>query len=526
MNRDKGKYIIIGACLFTYALYLLSVYLQTGGEMGVPLDDVYIHFRYAENIATGHFFEFNIGEPTSGTTSPLYALTLAAFSLVSPNFFFNAIFLSALFHLLTCLLVYRFTIYLFSEDSNAKELLNGSGLNARACAFIAAMLTLLAGRFAWSAISGMETTMFAFLTLLSIYTYTTCESKTKRILLTTLLIAISSAVRPEGMLLYSIFGLIAFANSVKDKSVMADLPKYFLSLLIFAAIAFPYFIFSYYVSGSFFPNTFKGQGGQFHSFPGLNYLRVALVFFSRDNMIVAVLFAAGFVYLLWNIKDVASGRFGKMTFMLLWLYLLPIASSLVLQNWRHHMRYMIPLIPVVSICSIYFLLIFLQSERLKNLRRKLSISPRLYALLPAFSILYYCLFTYYIGKNTQNINDMQVETANWVKQNISRDEILAANDIGALAFISKNRIVDMAGLVTPEILRYRQYSWDDNLDSMKLLLVRNNVNYVIIFDHWFREFLDRYDKNLIFIRSARLDFNTICGGQELKVYRTKFTEKH
>src|SRR3972149_2161670 len=47
-------------------------------------DDAYITFRYAENIANGNGFVYNIGEPFLGTTTPGYALLLAALHKLLP----------------------------------------------------------------------------------------------------------------------------------------------------------------------------------------------------------------------------------------------------------------------------------------------------------------------------------------------------------------------------------------------------------------------------------------------------------
>ena len=38
------------------------------------LDDAYITYRYAQNLATGHGFAFNPGDHILGTTSPGHAL--------------------------------------------------------------------------------------------------------------------------------------------------------------------------------------------------------------------------------------------------------------------------------------------------------------------------------------------------------------------------------------------------------------------------------------------------------------------
>lgn len=46
------------------------------------IDDAYITFRYAENIAAGHGMVFNPGEPVLGTTTPLFAAVLAGLKML------------------------------------------------------------------------------------------------------------------------------------------------------------------------------------------------------------------------------------------------------------------------------------------------------------------------------------------------------------------------------------------------------------------------------------------------------------
>jgi hypothetical protein len=149
---------------------------------------------------------------------------------------------------------------------------------------------------------------------------------------------------------------------------------------------------------------------------------------------------------------------------------------------------------------------------------------RLTAAILLMSLPYFLVFAAALGKNTDNINSQQVKLAGWVNENVKKDEVIAINDIGAITFINGNKIIDMAGLVTPEILRYRQYNWGDNLDSINYLLKKNNVSYIIIYDHWFKEYLDKYGYQMNYITSAVLEENTICGGNEMKVYRVDFSK--
>ena len=56
-----------------------SMWHQTGGTWSAPLDDVFIHLDFARQTARGALFEWSRGNGySSGATSPLYALLLAA----------------------------------------------------------------------------------------------------------------------------------------------------------------------------------------------------------------------------------------------------------------------------------------------------------------------------------------------------------------------------------------------------------------------------------------------------------------
>src|SRR6478752_3814627 len=49
------------------------------------VDDAYITFRHAQNLAGGHGFSFNPGDKLLSTTSPLHALLLALFAWMGVN---------------------------------------------------------------------------------------------------------------------------------------------------------------------------------------------------------------------------------------------------------------------------------------------------------------------------------------------------------------------------------------------------------------------------------------------------------
>ncbi|MBC8254453.1 MAG: hypothetical protein H8E35_10495, partial [Ardenticatenia bacterium] len=52
--------------------------IRLAGGVGFPLDDAWIHARFADNLANGYGFSYNPGIPSPGSTSPLRALLLGA----------------------------------------------------------------------------------------------------------------------------------------------------------------------------------------------------------------------------------------------------------------------------------------------------------------------------------------------------------------------------------------------------------------------------------------------------------------
>lgn len=60
------------------AISSLLVWIQFSGYTGIALEDAFITYRYAQNLANGHGLVFNIGERVLGITSPLYAVLLGA----------------------------------------------------------------------------------------------------------------------------------------------------------------------------------------------------------------------------------------------------------------------------------------------------------------------------------------------------------------------------------------------------------------------------------------------------------------
>lgn len=124
--------------------------LALGPDTG---DDAYITFRYARNIAEGHGFVYNAGEHVLGTTTPLWTLLLTPFQAVGLSLPAVALVLALAFDVLGALTL--------------RSLLERLGY-ARAVSFGAAILFVLFADYLGLARSGMETSLFVLLVLLSL----------------------------------------------------------------------------------------------------------------------------------------------------------------------------------------------------------------------------------------------------------------------------------------------------------------------------------------------------------------------
>ncbi len=116
----------------------------------------------------------------------------------------------------------------------------------------------------------------------------------------------------------------------------------------------------------------------------------------------------------------------------------------------------------------------------------------------------------------QNIEAMQVRIGRWVAVNTRPRARLAVNDIGAIAWESRREIVDLMGLVTPEILAYRR----DGEDGVIRFIGDVCPDYVIIFPAWFPRLAGRTDL-LEPLERVRLERVEVSGGPEMVVYRVR-----
>ena len=78
------------------------------------------------------------------------------------------------------------------------------------------------------------------------------------------------------------------------------------------------------------------------------------------------------------------------------------------------------------------------------------------------------------------IESEMVTSAKWIAKNVPPGEIIAAHDIGALGYFDEHELIDLAGLVSPEVIPFIR-------DEGRLAeyLDKKGVSYLVAFPDFY-----------------------------------------
>ena len=234
------------------------------GAGWLAIDDAYITFRYAENLARGLGFVYNPGERVLGTTTPLYCLWLALGNLAGIP--------TLAFALLTGILGAAASSYLLWRLGR----LFGLGR----AGYAAGLLLACFPRFWVSSVSGMETTLAAALALFSLW----ADGK-KRPALAGLALAALVLTRPDAASLAAAILLVRF---------IFDRKAALIEFLVLVLFLLPWLTFGWNYFGSPLPHSIAAKR-LIHPFPWNLVLDKELRWFISEPglVLVSVLWLVG-----------------------------------------------------------------------------------------------------------------------------------------------------------------------------------------------------------------------------------------
>jgi hypothetical protein len=430
------------------------------------VDDAYITFRYARNIAHGVGFVYNPGEHVLGTTTPAYALLLALLSRLSAFYDYPhlALMVNALLDALTFCLLLRL----------AYRLIGWPWVGLAAAALFA-----LDGRTLDFSTGGMETSFNVMAILLTLVFF--FENRRRLAALAAGLVVL---IRPDGVtlaaVLFSAWGLAALRRKA---------PWPWKEIVLFSAVVAPWIIFAFLYFGNPIPQSILAKS-VLYRVPKLMAFRAFLVQlrtvfpFSLPalhdpeplgrQLLQAVLPATLCVLGLITLLKRHAQAWVLGVYILLFISFFSLGNPLWL-GW-----YEVPLMPLywtLILAAVIGLARWLaslsppQSSEVPQLRKPPTAS---WGSQVVFSL---CAFTLLAVPHLSRLNAIPWEKlqrqvfvlnpafnkrreedyellARMLRPSAQHDRLVAIPEIGAFGYVYPGRLFDTSGLISPPVLKY------------------------------------------------------------------------
>lgn len=430
----------------------LALVIWLGVMREFRLDDSFITFRYAQNLAAGRGLVYNPGDTTLSTTAPLYAILLAGLSHLVPDFHFLGGLIGALSIGIGGGMFYRLAAY---PQTHCKSF-SWKALWAASAYTLALPL--------WLAL-GMETPLWIMLVLVA-----AASTLDERQWIAGLALGLATIVRPDAVLPATLMGFSLLLQTIPRLGTR----KYALRpLLYFSALylvpVVVYTGWSYLTYGSPFPVTLGAKSAQaFMGITGLGpYVTIpaGLSLIAQDLLEQSSLYIVFLLLLIFGL----AGRLSKAGWLLVLWGGLHLAGYTVLgvAPYRWYYAPMIPGIIALAATGLSYL-----HQRLSEHHFRLAGS--LVSLIGGFGLLaqVISLFTVYqvMQAGAQKgpmrpIVDWQVyrETGEWLAANTPPDATIGVAEVGQIGFYAERYMTDYLGLLQPEVAANLQrgdlYSW-------------------------------------------------------------------
>lgn len=470
---------------------------ETFVGQGFPLDDAWIHAQFALNASRGHLLEYNVGTPSSGSTSPLWSLVegLGMVFLGDPVTTGHALGVAATFlmGLLTILL--------------------GRGMGLRGLALVALPVAqAMSWHVAWASVSGMEVTFVGALVVACFLVYLRERDRDGLAVGSGVLAGLLFWGRPEGLAAIGVIAVdqvyLAVIERRAGRPWRSILRRSGSLLAAWAAVALPLMAWNAAVGPGPFPQTLYAKRSVQTLGRSVHMFFQFFVDLGGPTPAGQVFLAAAAYGLARRLLDWKE-RFAQATpalFLLAWFG----GIALLRGSGDYYSRYLMPCLPLLFLFSV---------DALQAATRALAPWARAPAVVAALAGLGLQTWpgveamagTY--GLNVASVSGHVVAMGRWAARHVPRDAVLAMSDVGGISYFTENRVVDMRGLISP------YYGWDRlaELDRQR----REGVDYAMLFPE--------LDERVILgggyvpVHAITLDANNISATDNLVAYRTPWS---
>ncbi|GAA2359641.1 hypothetical protein GCM10009854_43080 [Saccharopolyspora halophila] len=439
-RADVVAWLVAAAALVGGLCFVLVNAYYNGGRLIPALDDAYIHMQYGAQIGRGEFLRFNDGDPIStGASSLLYVTILGAMYFLGAQgglLLPAAVLLNIICHALTAVGV----------------VLLGRRLSGPVAGAWAGALVALSGPLLWSATTGMEVSLIAFLLVATLLVFVR-ESERGSFPITPVLVSLAALGRLEALIFFLLLPPLMIRRIWRRPGkTAARLGATAWSLLPFALIA-AQLVFYKIVTGSASPNGSQAKshlnmpnfnlgellGGMADNYAALLEILAGI---SRQDFTFpgALLFAGiGVVYLVGEpgVHRQVGLIIGAGT-----VLALGAVSTMATALWQQ-VRYLHPFLP------LFLLLVVLGVGAVVGwLRLPARAATALLVVAALFTAVSVPLWAHVAIQDSASIRARLVKVATWANGNLPADARLGVHDVGAAAYLGDNKTVDLIGLTT------------------------------------------------------------------------------
>lgn len=444
--------ILLGLAVLSAGGYLLvsRLYYRTG----FPLDDAWIHQTYARNLALRGEWAFLPGQPSGGSTAPLWSALLAIGFRLKLSPYIWTYLLGALL-LWSAAALGEYAVRLLAPAYRPRFPWAGATL-------------ALEWHLVWAADSGMETLLSA---LLALAVFVLLLDDSRRFLTVGLLTGLSVWARPDGVTLLAPAALTVLLVEPTGSKRLRGLAALALGLAGPFALNL---LFNLAVTSSVWPNTFYAKQAEYAA-----YLQLPL--WQRfGQQLLQPLVGVGIVLLpgaVWMAAlAIRERQWGALSFTLWVLGFLGL-YALRLPVAYQHGRYVIPAMPAFFVLGLTG---FAALTAPKPARWNRIVSSSWKSAAGLLLIIFYGRGAFAYAQDVAVIESEMVTMAVWVSENVPAGALVAAHDIGALGYFGDHELVDLAGLISPDVIPFIR-------DEPRLAdyLNQRGVSYLVTFPDWY-----------------------------------------
>jgi hypothetical protein len=317
-----------------------------------------------------------------------------------------------------------------------------------------------------------------------------------------ILIGLGVWIRPDGLILLGVVGLtlLLVKRNAQEK---LRLGLYLCIGLLITIV--PYLIFNLLLAGEIWPNTYFAKQAEYEITRSIPIWWRLLNMFQLPLIGVGILLLPGY---LWFIYQSYRRKEWAKLFAAIW-----VIGYLVLYAWRlpvsyQHGRYIMPVIPAYCLFGLVGIVILfeyqLKAAWWRIMRRSWVV------LIGVILFSFWLLGGRAYALDVAVIESEMVDVAQWVAKNTDEDALIAAHDIGAMGYFGGRNLLDLAGLVSPEVIPIIR-------DEPSLLAHLNSreADYLVTFPGWYEQLVE----NKILIYNTNGVFSPAMGGENMSVYK-------